>query len=203
MSESHDSDPQNLKTRLLLFETALAKDQKSYYKSKSEIYRNAQQQILWFRLLAAFTASVVSFFTAYLSNLPRTGVLTTVLVASSLISVIAPAVAALFQTYADIFQWDRLIHIYSDAANKLDAADKISREIDLAALVPNADGAENPALTKRHARVNRYISAVLGVMRAEANQWGQSVHAPASLEEFEARAKQRAEQLKKEDKTEP
>lgn len=197
MSESHDSDPQNLKTRLLLFETALAKDQKSYYKSKSEIYRNAQQQILWFRLLAAFTASVVSFFTAYLSNLPRTGVLTTVLVASSLISVIAPAVAALFQTYADIFQWDRLIHIYSDAANKLDAADKISREIDLAALVPNADGAENPALTKRHARVNRYISAVLGVMRAEANQWGQSVHAPASLEEFEARAKQRAEQLKK------
>jgi len=87
------------------------------------------------------------------------------------IAVVAPAVGGAFTTLAGLYQWDRTASIYESALENLEVADSQSPLDDM------------DTLTYR-AALRAYVENSLQVMSDESAQWGQSVRAPAQLEEF-------------------
>ncbi len=95
-----------------------------------------------------------------------------------LVAVVAPAIGGAFTTLAGLYQWDRSASVYESALENLEVADSQSPLDDM------------DTLTYR-AALRAYVENTLQVMSDESAQWGQSVRAPAQLEQFlrEERAK--------------
>ena len=87
------------------------------------------------------------------------------------IAVVAPAIGGAFTTLAGLYQWDRTASIYESALENLEVADSQSPLDDM------------DTLTYR-AALRAYVENTMQVMSDESAQWGQSVRAPAQLEQF-------------------
>jgi hypothetical protein len=72
---------------------------------------------------------------------------------------------------ADLYQWDRLVTVYSAALENIEVADARSPD-------PEMDD-----LSYR-AALNAYMDGTLSVMRDESAQWGQLIRTPAQIEKF-------------------
>jgi hypothetical protein len=82
-----------------------------------------------------------------------------------------PAVGGLFNTLADLYQWDRMITIYDAALDNIEVADALSPS-------------EEMNDTIYWGALRAYSEGALGVMSDESTQWGQSIRTPQSLEAF-------------------
>ncbi len=88
-----------------------------------------------------------------------------------IVAVVAPAIGGAFTTLAGLYQWDRSASVYESALENLEVADSQSPLDDM------------DTLTYR-AALRAYVENTLQVMSDESAQWGQSVRAPAQLEQF-------------------
>ena len=86
-------------------------------------------------------------------------------------SIVLPAIGGFFNSLMDLFQWDRLISIYESATENIRRADSLS---------PDDEQPENEYLQSYY----DYVHGTLQVMSDETAQWGQSIRAPQSTQNF-------------------
>ena len=189
---------QDLETRYRIFDQFAMKDQKRYYERSIDYNRRAGSQINHYRALFAFLTGLCAAFAGLITQTALVdtatcgagqdtpgycgllGALSTVL---AILAVTLPAVGVIFSTLADLFQWDKLTSIYSDALENLEVADSLSPSEN----IPKDDA------TVYRASVRAFAEGALNVMRDETAQWGQSIRTPAQIEEFVAKERERAE----------
>ena len=195
---------QELETRYRIFDHFALKDQKGYYKHAIEQNRQAGRQISHYRALFAFLTGLCAALagliaqTTFVESAPcwsdavdkpahcgAVGALATIL---AILAVVLPAVGTIFSTLADLFQWDKLTSIYSDALENLEVADALSPSENIPV--------EQVGIYL--ASVRAFAEGSLNVMRDETAQWGQSIRTPSQIEEFIAAERRKAEQKEEE-----
>lgn len=184
---------QDLETRYEIFQQFALEDQRSYYKSTARRYRTAASQVNFIRALLALLTGVASAMaTLFISANPtcaatdappECGGLITFTSILAILSIILPALAALFGTLADLYQWDRLVKIYDEAILNIEVADAQSPD------------AEIDDEVKYRAAYMTYTEGTLLVMNDESSQWGQAIRTPAQVEAYLVKAQLRAQQV--------
>lgn len=184
---------QDLETRYEIFQQFALEDQRNYYKSTVRRYRNAAGQVNFIRALLALLTGVASALATYFISAnptcaatdapPECGGLIALTSTLAILSIILPALAALFGTLADLYQWDRLTKIYAEAVLNIELADAQSPEIEITDDV------------RYRAAYLAYTEGTLSVMNDESSQWGQAIRTPAQIEEYLAKAQARAQQV--------
>ncbi len=184
---------QDLETRYEIFQKFALEDQRNYYKSTVRRYRNAAGQVNFIRALLALLTGVASALATYFISAhptcaatdapPECGGLITLTSTLAILSIILPALAALFGTLADLYQWDRLTKIYDEAVLNIELADAQSPEIEITNDI------------EYRAAYLAYTEGTLSVMHDESSQWGQAIRTPAQIEEYLAKAQARAQQV--------
>jgi hypothetical protein len=91
-----------------------------------------------------------------------------------------PVLGQIFNTLADLYQWDRMITIYDSALENIEVADAQSPLPDMDDVVYAAS-------------VRAFTEGTLAVMSDETAQWGQSIRTPPQLERFVAEQRERAQ----------
>ena len=185
-------DPKELhfadwKIRYSLFEKSALADQRDYYNFVKEKNRAAARQVNQIRAGLAFGAGVSAALAgtvaqAYLSSgrpcdptmppgLFTCNAIQTMVWVFTILSVVFPALAALFNTLADLFQWDRTTEIYEVASDTIEYADALSP----------VDQEDEQAY---RAALIKCAEATLAVMQDEQTQWGKSMRTPSQLDKF-------------------
>lgn len=168
-----------------LFEYFGLKDQRDYYVHRVKQNRAAASQVNRLRAFFSFLAGmssalagliVVTWFPTGLDCAASDGVsycnlLVFVVSALVIVSVVAPAIGAAFTTLADLFQWDRLVDVYTGARENINVADALSP------LAEMPDDVYKIAL-------QAFAQGTLSVMNDEQAQWGQLIRTPQPLEKF-------------------
>lgn len=185
----------DLEARYALFQEFALEDQRRYYKNTVKRYRTAAGQVnRWRALMALGTGIAAALASLVVSSSPQCSIpepaadcafttsLTSLL---AIASIVLPAVAALFGTLADLYQWDRMVTIYDEAVQNIEIADAQSPD----------DGIPDE-ITYR-AALMAYAEGTLSVMHDESAQWGQAIRTPAQIEKFLKEAQERAERLNK------
>lgn len=181
-------DRSDWRARYKLFDKFALNDQRNYYNTTRDRYRIAAAQVNRIRAtLALFTGIcsalagtlvLVAFQEGGQCDAPDACLpLRAVVVLLTVLSVVLPAIAALFNTLADLYQWDRVMEVYDAASQTIEVADALS---------PLDD---DPDDTSYRAALQAYAEGTLSVMADETAQWGQSIRTPKQLEEFVAKAR--------------
>jgi hypothetical protein len=174
-----------------LFDTFALDDQRNYYRSTITKFRKAAQQVNTLRAVFAFLTGLASALAGFLvaSRIPVGGCpagdvgcqsVAAIVNLLLIVAIVAPAVGGAFNTLADLYQWDRLVTVYSAALENVEVADARSPD-------PEMDD-----FTYRVA-LNTYMDGTLSVMRDESAQWGQLIRTPAQIEKFLQDAQAKAE----------
>jgi hypothetical protein len=179
-----------------LFDTFALDDQRNYYRSTVSKFRKAAQQVNTLRASFSFLTGLASALAGVLAmtQIPPAGcpvgdsacgAVSAIVGLLIIISIVAPAIGGAFNTLADLFQWDRLVTVYSAALENIEVADSRSPD-------PEMDD-----FSYRIA-LNAYVDGTLSVMSDESAQWGQLIRTPAQIEKFirDATLKAEAERLK-------
>ncbi|MDX1992685.1 MAG: hypothetical protein SF029_09855 [bacterium] len=176
-----------LETRYALFNQFALQDQKKYYKKALGENRKAAAQVNRLRafmgLMTGVSAAIAGFIvqTQFLGknscsatlNVPDDCVAwRTAVVILTVMAVVLPAIAALFSTLADLYQWDKLIAIYRSAMENLEVADAQS---------PHPQTSDDLIF---RASYRAFVEGTLNVMSDETAQWGQSIRTPQQVEHF-------------------
>lgn len=189
----------DLELRYYIFDKFALDDQRNYYNSVRQRHRRAANQVNRLRALLAVLTGVAAAAAALLvatsfgtggacheatvGQLPdwciRTQVVINIL---TVLAIILPAFAAMFNTLADLYQWNRLIAIYKEASENIELADaQFSNDV-------------QPDEARYRAALMAYAEGTLSVMSDETAQWGQSIRTPPQLEQFLRTAERRADQ---------
>lgn len=189
----------DLELRYMVFDKFALNDQRSYYDTVRHKHRKAATQVNRLRALLAVLTGVAaaaaallvatSFGTGDTCNIDRVselppwcGQMQFIVNTLTVLAIILPAFAALFNTLADLYQWNRLIAIYKDASENIELADaQFSDEY------PTDE-------TRFRAALMAYSEGTLSVMSDETAQWGQAIRTPPQLEEFLQTAQTRSDQ---------
>lgn len=184
---------QDLEVRYQVFQQFALDDQRNYYDSTARRYRSAASQVNGIRASLSLLTGVASALATYFISAnptcvatdapPECGSLITLTSILAILSIILPALAALFGTLADLYQWDRLVKIYDEAVLNIEVADSHSPE------------SEIPDEVKYRAAYLAYAEGTLSVMNDESSQWGQAIRTPAQIEEYLSKAQKRAQQV--------
>jgi hypothetical protein len=182
---------QDLEARTALFERFALNDQRNYYKTTVARYRKAAGQVNWIRALMALLTGIAAAAASTIVSAtpqctvaepaPECAAVNTLTAGLAVAAIILPAIAALFGTLADLFQWDRLVTIYDDALLNIELADAQSPDLEIEDDVTY------------HAAYLAFCEGTLSVMNDESAQWGQSIRTPAQIEKYIEDAKRRAE----------
>lgn len=178
------------RARYKLFDKFALKDQRNYYNRKGEEFRKAASQVNRIRATLALFTGICSALAGTLVQIafqPGSQCeagdeclpLRVVVLLLTVLSVVLPAAALLFNTLADLYQWDRIIEVYDAASKTIEVADALS---------PLDD---DPDDTSYRAALKAYAEGTLSVMADETAQWGQSIRTPKQLEEFVDKARER------------
>jgi hypothetical protein len=188
----------DLEARYRMFQYFALDDQRKYYKATSAKFRTSTSQVNRIRAsLALFTglSAAAAALIVQSSFVPGTactveaapghcGLLQQLTGMFTILSITLPAFAALFNTLADLYQWDRLITIYDSAQENIEIADAHS---------PDADIEEE---VRYRAALMAYAEGTLSVMRDEASQWGQAIRTPVQLERYLEDAEKKVNRLR-------
>jgi hypothetical protein len=191
----------DLEVRYELFNKFALDDQRSYYKSTLAKYRLSAKQVNRLRALFAFLTGLSaaaagfivqwSFVTGARCNPVFSGDTVPVLPADCdnlkilvyifmISAVVMPVLGQIFNTLADLYQWDRMITIYDSALENIEVADAQSPLPDMDDVVYAAS-------------VRAFAEGTLVVMSDETAQWGQSIRTPPQLERFITEQRERAQ----------
>jgi hypothetical protein len=179
-------DRKDLEIRFELFNEFALNDQRNYYRSTIKRYREAANHINRYRaafalltgLIAALAGLIVQvYFTSgaicTVEPLPADcTALQNVTTGITIMAVVLPALGALFNTIADLYQWDRMISIYDAALENIELADAESPEPAI------------PDDIRYRAAYKAFTEGTLSVMNDETAQWGQAIRPPLQLEKF-------------------
>lgn len=182
--------------RYQLFDKFALADQRNYYNAKKDQFRKASDQVNRVRATLALFTGIASALAGFImqiffaQNAMCDGVnaanycdaVRVIIVILTILSVALPALAALFNTLSDLYQWDKTIDIYENASQTIEYADALSPLTD-------EDDAQYRAALKA------YSEGVLAVVNDETAQWGGSIRTPAQLEKFVEDQKQRASEV--------
>jgi hypothetical protein len=181
----------DLEARYHMFEKFALSDQRNYYKSTVSRFREAAAQVNRIRALMALLTGVAAAAASTIVSAspqcniaeppPECGVIITGTSVLAVLAVILPAIAAMFGTLADLYQWDRLVTIYDEALLNIEVADAQS---------PDREIEDDVTY---HAAFLAFCEGTLSVMTDESAQWGQSIRTPAQIEKFLEDARRRAE----------
>lgn len=192
-------DRKDLHARYALFEKFALQDQRNYYKKSIRENRRAASQVNRLRAGLALLTGIASALAGFIVqsrflgkasctaniNIPADcPTWQSIVVVLTVMAVVLPAVAALFSTLADLYQWDKLITIYSSALENLEVADAQSPHVEI------------PDEVRYRASLRAFVEGTLQVMSDETAQWGQSIRTPEQVENFI-----REEQIKAERRT--
>ncbi len=177
-----------------LFDQFALDDQRNYYRSAVSTYRDSATSVNRFRAAFSFLTGFASALAGLLvlTALPGNGqcapgntnctVITILVFILLVIAIVAPVIGGAFGSLADLYQWDRLVTVYSNALENIEVADAASPD---------------PAMDdlKYRASLNAYASGTLQVMRDESAQWGQLIRTPPQIEEFLAKEAEKARRV--------
>ncbi|GEM_PF-1466121 len=150
-----------------LFRESTARDQANYYIRTAEKNTVAARQVNQIRATLSLLTGVASALVALLVQTyhPLGIVMEGFVKILIVLSVALPAIAAGFNTLADLYQWDRTTRIYRTARDVIKFAD--SHEP-----IPEEEGkAYRDALLS-------YSRSVLKIMEDEQAQWGLNIRVP-------------------------
>ncbi len=179
------TDRAALEAAYALFDKFALKDQRNFYESAKKRHRAAAVGVNRVRATLALLTGAASAIAGLLVTSAfdarggcsadvspvSCGFLRVFVGLCTFATVVLPALAAALNILADLYQWNRLIQVYTVAQENMIVADSLSpdREMD------NQQYRE--ALTG-------YSLATLHVMEDEAAQWGQLIRAPEAIQEF-------------------
>jgi cellulose biosynthesis protein BcsQ len=167
----------DLEARYLVFNRFALNDQRAYYRITSRRFRLAATQV---NRLRAFLMFLTGMSAALLGILiAQSDASSAVIRILGVLIVAAPVLAVVFNTLADLYQWDRLLNIYDGALENLEVADALSPTDDLDHV-------------NYQASLNAHVEGTLSVMRDESAQYGQLIKTPARIERFTERELERA-----------
>lgn len=176
-------DYEDIKARYKLFDGFAIKDQKVYYQRTMENNRKSAIQVnllrAGFALFSGISAAVAGLVVQTGNVSPQSFVVQFLAV----MAVVLPAVGAVFNMLADLYQWDKLSSIYGAALDNLEVADALS---------------PSPRLTDvdtYHTRVHAFAEGALSVMNDETAQWGQSIRTPKQVQKFVEQEQERASRI--------
>ncbi|HEX2618962.1 MAG TPA: hypothetical protein VHL11_02415 [Phototrophicaceae bacterium] len=175
----------DLQARYQLFNKFALTDQRSYYDRTRDKYHTSTMQVNRIRATLGLMTGICSALAGFIvqiyfvntapcatgENTTVCGFMSALVIFLTILAVILPAFAALFNTLADLYQWDRQIEVYDAASKTLEVADAQS---------PMDD--ENDE--EYRAALIAYAEGTLSVMSDETAQWGQSIRTPKQLEDF-------------------
>ncbi len=170
------------------FDVFALEDQRSYYRTSMTRYRRAASQVNLFRAMFSFLTGFASALAGLLvmansgrcvpgdAGCEALGVVVFLLL---IIAIVAPVVGGAFSNLADLYQWDRLVTVYSSALENIEVADALSPD---------------PAMGDEQYRrsLESYGAGTLQVMRDESAQWGQLIRTPTQIEKFLAEQEDKA-----------
>ncbi len=178
-----------------IFQQFALADQKSYYLSTVSRFRKSARQVNTLRAIASLLTGLSAASAGLIvqsafvngarcaANVPGGGdcaMLSGVVVFLTFMGVVMPVLGGVFNTMADLYQWDRMITVYDAALENIEVADSRSPD-------PEMDDATYLAA------LQLYVGGALTVMRDETAQWGQLVRTPPQLEAFLEEARKQAE----------
>lgn len=167
----------DLRLRYTFFQRTTVSDQIKYYNATADRNQTAVRQVNQIRASLALLTGLASSLSAILVQLIGENsqinqeLLNGVVQILTIMAVALPAVAAAFNTLADLYQWDRTKNIYKVAEQTLGYA---------VALEPNTDEKVEDYSTALIA----HAEAALAVMRDEQAQWGQNIRTPGEIDTF-------------------
>jgi hypothetical protein len=188
MAESRQTE---LKARGMLFDKYALKDQLHYYEDTVKRNEKALRQVNQIRATLSLLTGLASAMAALITQIALTqgAICHADVIATSAIrnascpwirgfmlacivaSIVLPAIGGFFNSLMDLFQWDRLISIYESATENIRRADSLS---------PDDEQPEDEYVQSYY----DYVHGTLQVMSDETAQWGQSIRAPQSTENF-------------------
>jgi hypothetical protein len=185
----------DLELRYRVFDKFALNDQRSYYDSVSRKHRKAATQVNRLRALlgvltgVAAAAAALMVATSFGSTghctlnpeIPYCATNQLIVNALTILAIVFPAFAAMFNTLADLYQWNRLITIYRDASENIELADAQSPDEHLS------------DETRFRAALMAYAEGTLSVMSDETAQWGQAIRTPPQLEAYLQTAEKRSD----------
>ncbi len=190
----------DLEARYELFNKFALDDQRNYYKNTLTKYRLSARQVNRLRAIFAFLTGLSAAGAGFIvqsnfvtgarcNTMAVNGVAPTVsgdcanlqvLVYIFMVgAVVMPVLGQIFNTLADLYQWDRMITIYDSALENIEVADAQSPLPDMDDVIYAAS-------------VRAFTEGTLAVMNDETAQWGQSIRTPPQLERFVAEQRDRA-----------
>jgi hypothetical protein len=180
---SEDMEREALRARYLVFDKFAVKDQKNYYQATVENYKQSARQVNFWRALFAFATGFVAAAAGVIAqgaDSTFAGILVTIF---AVLAVVLPAIGAVFNSLADLYQWDKLSSIYQSALENLEVADSLSP----------VDEIQEDQTYRGAAR--SFAEGAISVMRDETAQWGQSIRTPEELQAFVEKELEIAESL--------
>ncbi len=175
---------EDLKLRYRLFDKFAVKDQKNYYRKTVADNRRSAIQVNQLRAIFALLSGLSAALAGLLSQIWDASPVGLFVQFLAVLAVVMPAVGAIFNTLADLYQWDKLTTIYDSALENMEAADALS---------PSAKITEDDLY---EARLHAFAEGALMVMNDETAQWGQSIRTPEQIETFVARQAARAQKIR-------
>jgi hypothetical protein len=165
-----------------MFDQFALEDQRRFYDSAVSKYRKSAMQVNTYRALFSLLTGLASALAGVLvaTAIPAGGcapgdawcsILSYLVILLLILSVVAPAIGGAFGTLADLYQWDRLVTVYSNALENIEVADARSPDPEMEDM-------------KYRAALIAYADGTLSVMRDESAQWGQLIRTPPQLEKF-------------------
>ncbi len=165
-----------------MFDQFALEDQRRFYENAVSKYRKSAMQVNTYRALFSLLTGLASALAGVLvaTAIPSgqcvpgdamCSILSGVVIVLLILSVVAPAIGGAFGTLADLYQWDRLVTVYSNSLENIEVADARSPD-------PEMED------TKYRAALLAYADGTLSVMRDESAQWGQLIRTPPQLEKF-------------------
>jgi hypothetical protein len=170
-----------------LFDKYALKDQLNYYEDTVKRNEKALRQVNQLRATVSLLTGLASAMAALITQIaltqgaichadnPITNTscpwIRAFMLACIVASIVLPAIGGFFNSLMDLFQWDRLISIYESATENIRRADSLS---------PDEEQPEAEFVQSYY----DYVHGTLQVMSDETAQWGQSIRAPQSTENF-------------------
>jgi hypothetical protein len=165
-----------------MFDTFALEDQRRFYESAVGKYRKSAFQVNTYRAFFSLLTGLASALAGVLvaTAIPAVGcvpgdtscaILSGAVIVLLILSVVAPAIGGAFGVLADLYQWDRLVTVYSNALENIEVADSRSPDDEMEDM-------------KFRASLAAYVDGTLSVMRDESAQWGQLIRTPPQIEKF-------------------
>lgn len=185
-----DPEMQYMHAQFAIFQARGLRDQQAFYRRALDKYNRASDQVNRLRALLGLITGLVAGFSglivainlgnaksclannaSLIANPADCGLTRTLVLFLMFISVVAPALAAALNILNDLYQWNRLIEIYTTAVENIEVAEA------------NQPKDKMDVATYR-AYLRAYSQGTLRVMADETAQWGQMIRKPEGTAKF-------------------